>query len=85
MENKVTIKLFASFREALGRGSLEWPLPVEAPFTVGDLLAALTGEYPAIAGPARISRVMVNQRYAGTGTLLAPGDEVAFIPPVGGG
>ena len=85
MEQKVFVKLFAAFREALGKGSLEWTIPAEGNFAVKDLLAAMALEYPAIAGPGRISRVMVNQRYAKNDTILAPGDEVAFIPPVGGG
>ncbi len=81
----LTVKLFASFREAVGEGSLNWPLPPTGSLTAGELLAALVAEYPALTGPARAARIMVNRQYAEAGTVLNSGDEVAFIPPVGGG
>jgi MoaD family protein len=85
MGQKVTIKLFASFREAVGEGQLEWPLPDNENITAGAVLETLVQEYPALTGPARACRIMVNRKYAGSTTELTEGDEVAFIPPVGGG
>ncbi|MEI7556690.1 MoaD/ThiS family protein [Candidatus Chlorohelix sp.] len=85
MSSKVTVKLFASFREIIGSGSLEFPVPANAGVTAGELLAQLVREYPALGGPARACRIMVNRQYADSSAALSPGDEVAFIPPVGGG
>ncbi len=82
--SKVTVKLFASLRELVGEGTLEWPVP-ETGILAGDLLKALVNEYPSIAGPARVARILVNRQYAGAETEVQPGDEVAIIPPVGGG
>jgi molybdopterin converting factor small subunit len=42
-------------------------------------------EYPALASGVKSALVMVNRRYATRQTALQPGDEVAFLPPVGGG
>lgn len=81
--DKVKVKLFAAFREATGQGELDWPLGPAR--TAGELLESLTGEYPALAGGAKSALVMVNRRYATRQTALQPGDEVAFLPPVGGG
>ena len=46
---KLRVRLFASFREAVGGSRAELELPPAA--TVGDLLAALRQAYPRL-GPA---------------------------------
>jgi len=55
---------------------------------VGDLMAWLRardgGHAAAFVNP-RLVRAAVNQVFAGPDTALAPGDEVAFFPPVTGG
>ena len=81
--DRIKLKLFAAFRETVGQGDLDWPLGKNQ--TAGDLLESLIGEYPGLAGSARSALVMVNRRYATRQTALNPGDEVAFLPPVGGG
>lgn len=80
----IKIKLFAAFRETVGQGELSWPLD-DAPQSVGDILKALTSEYPALAAASKSAMIMVNRRYADQQTLVKAGDEVAFLPPVGGG
>ena len=82
-KDKLKLKLFAAFREVVGQGELDWPLGKSQ--TVGDVLESLVGEYPALAGGAKSALVMVNRHYATRQTALQPGDEVAFLPPVGGG
>ena len=77
------VKLFASVREAVGHDSLDVPLPPGA--TVADLLDALTQHHPAIAQRRQGLAVAVNHTLAKPPTPLQPGDEVALIPPVGGG
>ncbi len=85
MSAQITIKLFASFREAVGEGSLNWPLPPSGNLTAGKLLAALVAEYPTLSGPSKAARIMLNRQYANPDAALTAGDEIAFIPPVGGG
>jgi molybdopterin converting factor small subunit len=82
---QLTIKLFAAFREVVGEGSLGWTMPAEGNLTAGELLTALIAQYPGLSNPAKAARIMVNRQYATLETRLAPGDEVAFIPPIGGG
>ncbi len=81
--DKVKLKFFAAFREITGQSELDWPLAPGQ--TAGALLESLVLEYPALAGGAKSALVMVNRRYANRQTALQPGDEVAFLPPVGGG
>ena len=80
----VTVRLFAILRERAGRDSVEIELPEGA--TVGDAferLAAAPGLGELVARmPLRMA---VNREYAGEATTIAPGDELALIPPISGG
>lgn len=77
------MRLFASFREAVGQGALDWDAPDGA--TVADVLAGLRDAYPALKrGPER-AMYAVNQEYVQPSHRLAGGDELALIPPVSGG
>lgn len=75
---KVRVKLFAGLRERAGDDELLVELPDGA--TTDDLLDSL-GELTA--GVRCV--VAVNREYAGPGTPISPGDEVALVPPVSGG
>lgn len=78
----ITVLLFASYADALGRGAVELPLPAGA--TVRDVVEGLG----RLAGAERLPPrplVAVNQSYADYDRMIAPGDEVAVIPPVAGG
>jgi len=77
----VTVRLFAVSRELVGTDSLTQALPAGA--TVQDLADALFEAYPGLR--AMRFKYAVNATYAGLETTLHDGDEVAFIPPVGGG
>ncbi|MGE0706612.1 MAG: MoaD/ThiS family protein [Planctomycetota bacterium] len=77
------MKLFAGVREALGRDSV--PVRLEPGARVADLLAALAAEHPAIAARRGSLGVAVNLSLARAEDPLQPGDEVALIPPLGGG
>jgi MoaE-MoaD fusion protein len=72
----VSVRLFAGLRERAGAARVEVELPERA--TVADLLAMME------LGP-RSCVAAVNREYAGPGTEIAPGDEVALVPPVSGG
>ena len=77
----ITVKFFAMSREATGTGEVLWALPDEA--TVADLHAQLCMRWPALQ--AQRVRFAVNMAYVPVTTVLHAGDEVACIPPVGGG
>jgi len=72
----VSVRLFAGLRERAGAASVDVELP--EPATVADLLAALE------LAP-RSCVAAINREYAGPAARIAPGDEVALVPPVSGG
>ena len=83
---KLTVRYFASIREALGSGeTLELP----GPATLGelrDLLIARGGRHAEALARGSALRAAVNQVMAtDESLLLAEGTEVAFFPPVTGG
>jgi molybdopterin converting factor subunit 1 len=74
----VHVRLFAALRERAGSDRLELDLPDGA--LVSDALAAvdhLAADLPLV--------LAVNREYAAREQRLAPGDELALIPPVSGG
>jgi sulfur-carrier protein len=83
----LTLKYFASLREALGPGeALAWT-PEGAP-TAAALRAWLRTRSDAHAqalAPGRAVRVAVDQVLADESAPLRDGAEVAFFPPVTGG
>jgi sulfur-carrier protein len=82
----VKILYFASLREALGCAgeTLELPSSVATVAALRSYLVA-RGEAWAALEARRNLRCAVNQRVAGPDAPVAPGDEVAFFPPVTGG
>jgi MoaD family protein len=83
MENQVKLKFFAAFREVTGQRELNWAW--QQGQTANSVLAELLAKYPSLEGIARVSLVMVNRAYQDRDLALQPGDEVVFVPPVGGG
>jgi molybdopterin synthase catalytic subunit len=79
---KVTVRLFAYLRDAVGVASAEFELPESA--TVEDVARALAERFPALAGRFESLPCLVEGRPAGQGPL-SEGAEVAWIPPVAGG
>jgi MoaD family protein len=79
----VRVRFFAAPREALGVGEIEREIPAGS--TVGQLIDLLTQEYPTLRAYTRFVSVAVNRAYVGLQTELHDGDEVACLPPVGGG
>ncbi len=82
---KVTVRYFASMREAMGTGT-------ELLDTQATTLAALRAELVASGGagadalaPGRAVRMALDQVMCPESTLLTAGCEVAFFPPVTGG
>jgi len=78
----VTVRLFASYAEILGKSQLELTIPDGS--TVGDVVRSVNG-MPGGKGLPPAPLVAVNYSYATSSRALADGDEVAIIPPVAGG
>jgi molybdopterin converting factor subunit 1 len=78
----VTVLLFASYADALGHPELSLAMPAGA--TVEDVVRRV-GSLPGGDHVPASPLVAVNERYASLDQRLAPGDEVALIPPVAGG
>lgn len=79
------VRLFAVLRERAGSDTVE--VEIDEGATVGDALRAIAEQHPELAAAvASLPLVMaVNRVYAGAGTVLAEGDELALVPPVSGG
>jgi MoaE-MoaD fusion protein len=79
------VRLFAILRERAGRDSLE--VEVAEGATVADALGALAARSAPLAEALEAMPVVmaVNRSYVDREAALAPGDELALIPPVSGG
>lgn len=83
LDDRFEVLLFGPAREAAGRARATVRVP--APATAADVLAALGRTHPVLEALLPRSRVAVNRCYVDVGTSVTPDDEVAVIPPVGGG
>ena len=79
---KITVYLFASYREKAGAGRLV--VDMHSGDTVGDLSTYVTSLVPGLPPPDRLV-VAVNNEYRDHDFILSDGDEAALIPPVSGG
>jgi molybdopterin synthase catalytic subunit len=74
----VRVQLFAGLRERAGTSEIELELPDGARVSDAlDRVTSLTDGIPVV--------MAVNHEYAHADDALAPGDELALIPPVSGG
>ncbi|MGC8786552.1 MAG: MoaD/ThiS family protein [Anaerolineae bacterium] len=80
---KVKVRFFAAMREAIGR--TEVALELSPGTTVQQLTELIAERYPVLCPYLNAALVAVNRRYALSDTGLHDGDEVAFVPPLGGG
>jgi molybdopterin synthase catalytic subunit len=79
---RVLVRLFASYREAAGRGHFDLELPPGS--TVRDAIDRIMRDHPLIAEGRQVV-IAKNREYVGVSEPLADGDELALIPPVSGG
>jgi molybdopterin synthase sulfur carrier subunit len=82
---KITVKYFASIREAIGRGS---EVMDTAATTLGGLRDELIARGPAYADSlarGKAVRMALDQVMVDESAGLGEGAEVAFFPPVTGG
>ncbi|MGE8319189.1 MAG: molybdopterin converting factor subunit 1 [Comamonas sp.] len=85
MTTRITVRYFASIREAVGTGSE--PLATQAA-TLGalrDELIARGGAYATALARGKAVRVALDQTMCSEDAALVDGAEVAFFPPVTGG
>ena len=80
---QIRVRLFASFREAVGQGALTVEAPERA--TVGQVVAQLRAAHSRLGPGLDRAMLAVNQEYVGPDFRLHDGDELALIPPVSGG
>ena len=80
---KITVRLFASYREKAGKSEVDMILPQKS--TVGFLASLMAERYPSITQRPDTLVVAVNHEYRDHFHTLDDGDEVALLPPVSGG
>lgn len=81
----VTLRFFASIREAVGRGEEPWQTRAQTVGELRDELLARGGAYAQALSRGRAVRLALNQVLCAEAALLPPQAEVAFFPPVTGG
>ena len=79
----VRVVAFARIRELVGAAALERSVADGA--TVGVLWSALANEFPALGNLAGATRFVRNGAFVAAGERLCDGDELALLPPFGGG
>lgn len=80
---QLQIRLFANLREIFGQDFLRIDVPDE--FTAGELPDLIHHHYPHASAALTNVLVAKNQIFADASERLTPDDEIALIPPVGGG
>lgn len=83
----IQILYFAQFREQLGMGSEQISLPshVHNIETLLDYLKDRGGIWTEVFGAGVVVCAAVNHTLVAEEDAVAPGDEIAFFPPVTGG
>lgn len=82
---KITLKYFASIREAIGRGTESVDTHAGTLGALRDELIARGGDYALGLARGKTLRMALNQVMAEESAALVDGAEIAFFPPVTGG
>jgi len=82
---KVTVRYFASIREAVGQGSETVQTQSETLGGLRDELIARGAPYAAALARGKAVRLALDQVMSDESAALREGAEVAFFPPVTGG
>jgi molybdopterin converting factor subunit 1 len=80
---QVRVRVFAAFREILGKDLVELDLPSGA--TARHAFETLFGARPDFDRLLKSTMFAVNQEYVGAEHPLRAGDELVFVPPIAGG
>ncbi len=78
---KIRVRLFGPAAEKAGCSEIE----VESEATLRAAVDAVLEKKPELKSLSGGMKYARNAEYAGLDTALEPGDEIAFLPPVGGG
>ena len=82
---KISIKYFASIREAIGQGGELRETSATTLAALRDELLAASPAHAASLARGKAVRMAVNQVMSDESAALSEGCEVAFFPPVTGG
>ena len=82
---KITVKYFASIREAVGHGSVAHDTSATTLTSLRDELIATSPAHAAALARGKAVRMALNQVMSDESAVLIEGCEVAFFPPVTGG
>jgi len=82
---KVTLRYFASIREAIGQSSEVFETEASSVAALRDALLARGAVYQAVLSRNCAVRIALNQDVCDETALLQDNCEVAFFPPVTGG
>ena len=82
---KITVRYFASIREAIGQGSEALDTSAATLSALRDELIARGGAHATSLARGKAVRMALNQTLSDESATLADGAEVAFFPPVTGG
>ena len=82
---KISLKYFASVREALGTGQFSVETDATTLGALRDELIRRDETHALVLARGKSVRMALNQVMSGEDAVLADGDEVAFFPPVTGG
>jgi sulfur-carrier protein len=83
--NTITVRYFASIREAIGTGSERVESKAATLGALRDELIARGGPYTISLARGKAVRVALNQTLSDESAALGDGGEVGFFPPVTGG
>ncbi|MBI5745964.1 MAG: MoaD/ThiS family protein, partial [Nitrospirae bacterium] len=81
----VTIRLFATLRNIVGKDQIELEIKGESKFK--DFVSDLKIKFPQVVDMIDKKRVLVsvNQELMDENTIIKDGDEIAIMPPFSGG
>jgi len=80
---KIVLRLFSVFRDVMG--FREKTIDIPPGTTLEALLRELMAQYPRLKPHEASVLLAVNRDFASIKTRLEEGDEVALMPPIGGG
>ncbi|OLC26915.1 MAG: thiamine S protein [Verrucomicrobia bacterium] len=79
----VHVQFYAQLRDLAGASELNVDLPDKA--TIGDLLARIYEEMPALRSRDKSLLIGAGVEFVDRNHELKPGDEISIMPPVQGG
>ena len=80
---RVTVRFFASHREATGLSTYVAEVPDGS--SVADVLRSLYRPFPKLESASSSVAFAVNRNQVNPATPLRDGDELALLPPMAGG